>query len=129
MRDEIAESIQFSHPVEQAFAQILDFYGTPWEYEPKTFPLEWDETGNVTTAFSPDFYLPGEDMYIEITTLRPKLNRIKNKKMRLMAEHYPDVRIKLFKRSDVRNLMIKFGLYREAERIFGTDAQPKAYGQ
>ena len=55
-------SPQFSHPAEAAFAQILDYYGTRWEYEPETFPLEWDSEGNVTQAFSPDFYLPDEDI-------------------------------------------------------------------
>jgi hypothetical protein len=51
-------STKFVHPAEETFAQILDFYGIPWEYEPRTFPLEWGENGNVTEAFAPDFYLP-----------------------------------------------------------------------
>ena len=69
---------QFSHPTEEAFARILDFYGIEWSYEPRTFPLEWNEKGEVTTAFTPDFYLPSQDLYIELTTLRPKLTSIKN---------------------------------------------------
>jgi hypothetical protein len=48
----------FIHPIEEAFARILDFYGVDWEYEPRMFPLEWDKDGNVTVAFKPDFYLP-----------------------------------------------------------------------
>jgi hypothetical protein len=114
---------KFAHPVEEAFARILDFYGLQWQYEPRTFPLEWDEKGTVTEAFSPDFYLPEQDLYIELTTLRPQLATIKNRKMRRMQELYPDVHIKLFKRREMRDLMVKFGLYDQAEKIQGTQAQ------
>lgn len=113
----------FAHPAEEAFARILDFYGLQWVYEPRTFPLEWDSHGNITDAFTPDFYLPEQDLYIELTTLRPKLAQYKNRRMRRMAELYPEINIKLFKRKDLRNLMIKFGLLEEAERIAGTGPQ------
>ena len=62
----------FAHPAEEIFAQILDFYGIEWQYEPRTFPLEWDAEGRVAEAFSPDFYLPAQNLYIELTTLRTK---------------------------------------------------------
>jgi len=114
---------QFAHKIEEEFARILDYYGIVWEYEPRTFPLVWDEDGNVTTAFSPDFYLPGQNLYVELTTLRPKLIRHKNRKIRQMNELYPDINVKLFKRDDLRNLMIKFGLDGEAAPIVGTEAQ------
>jgi hypothetical protein len=114
---------EFSHPTEVMFAQVLDFYGIDWVYEPKTFPLEWDEQNNVTLAFTPDFYLPQQDVYIELTTLRPQLATIKNRKMRLMAKLYPEIKIKLFKRKEMRDLMIKYGLYHEAGKFNGTSAQ------
>jgi hypothetical protein len=81
-----------------------------WEYEPRTFPLEWDEAGNVITAFTPDFYLPQQDLYIELTTVRPSLSSLKNRKLRLLQERYPGVNVKLFKRRDIRRLLIKYGL-------------------
>jgi hypothetical protein len=117
------QDITFSHPAEEMFARVLDFYGITWEYEPKAFPLEKDETGRVTLAFTPDFYLPEQDLFIELTTLRPQLSTIKNKKMRLMAELYPDVNIKLLKRREIREMMVKYGLYDEASRIQGRKAQ------
>ncbi len=116
-------SPRFSHPAEEAFARILDFYGIEWEYEPRTFPLEWDAAGNVVEAFAPDFYLPQQDLYVELTTLRPQLSTRKNRKMRRMKELYPDINIKLFKRREMRDLMIKYGLEQEAARVRGTDAQ------
>ena len=123
MSRETSQNPQFAHEIEAEFAQILDYYGIEWQYEPRTFPLEWDEEGNVITAFSPDFYLPGQDLYVELTTLRPKLIRHKNRKLRQMSELYPEINIKLFKRDDLRNLMIKFGLDGHAAPIVGTDAQ------
>jgi hypoxanthine phosphoribosyltransferase len=114
---------KFSHPAEEAFSRIFDFYGLEWEYEPRTFPLEWDAAGNVTVAFRPDFYLPQQDLYVELTTLRPQLSNRKNRKLRRMNELYPEVNIKLFKRREMRDLMVKFGLYAEAEKIQGTEAQ------
>ena len=77
----------------------MDFYGVRWEYEPRTFPLEWDEQQNVTLAFTPDFYLPDQDLYIELTTLRPKLATFKNRKLSRI-ELYPEINIKLFKRRE-----------------------------
>lgn len=117
------QSPVFVHPAEESFARILDFYGINWQYEPRTFPLEWDPAGNVVEAFTPDFYLPQQDLYIELTTLRPKLSSHKNRKMRRMKELYPGVNIKLFKRREMRELMMKFGLVRESTQIQGTEAQ------
>jgi hypothetical protein len=113
----------FVHPVEEVFARILDFYGIEWQYEPRTFPLEWDDEGNVVEAFSPDFYLQEQNLYVELTVLRPKLTNKKNRKLKRLKELYPDVNVKLFKRRELRNMMIRFGLVDEAEQILGTDAQ------
>jgi hypothetical protein len=100
----------FSHPVEVEFARILDFYGIPWDYEPRTFVLQRDRSGNVTEGFSPDFYLPDQDLYIELTTMLPNQIRHKNRKLKRLRELYPDINIKLFKRGDIRNLLLKFGV-------------------
>jgi hypothetical protein len=116
---------QFAHEAEEPFARILDFYGIEWEYEPRTFPLEKDAEGNVVEAFAPDFYLPQQDLYIELTTLRPHLTTRKNRKLRLMKALYPEINVKLFKRADLRNLMVKYGLDQEARKIIGSDAQKR----
>lgn len=122
MSDETKSPV-FSHAIEAEFARILDYYGVRWEYEPRTFPLEWDENGAVTVAFSPDFYLPDQDLFVELTTMRPKLVTKKNRKLRRMKELYPEIDIQLWKRSDLRTLMIRFGLDDEAARLMGTEAQ------
>jgi hypothetical protein len=117
---------KFAHPAEETFARILDYYGIEWKYEPDTFPLDWDQQGRITEAFSPDFFLPQQNLYIELTTLRPQLITRKNHKIRKLRELYPDVNIKLFKRADLRDLMVKYGLDHEAEKISGTEAQKRA---
>ena len=116
------EAIPFSHPSEEAFARVLDFYQIQWEREPTTFPLEWDEEGHVITAFSPDFYLVSEDLYIELTTMKQSLVKKKNRKLRLLHELYPDVRCKLMYRKDVMNLAVKYGL-------FGDTREPSTEGE
>jgi len=123
VKKEDSQTIEFAHPIEAEFARILDFYSIEWAYEPRTFVLERDEEGNITEAFAPDFYLPGQDLYVELTTMRPKLITKKNRKLRRVRELYPDINIKLFKRSDLRDLMIKYGMDEHATAIIGTEAQ------
>ena len=86
-------SPNFVHPSEEVFSRILDFYGIQWEYEPRTFALETDEDGNVTEAFTPDFYLTEQDLYVELTTLRPQLSTKKNRKLKRLQELYAEVNI------------------------------------
>ena len=107
--------IKFSHPAEKAFAQILDFYQIEWQYEPTTFPLRWDDEGRVITAFSPDFYLIEEDLYIELTTMKQRLVTAKNHKLRLLRQLYPGVKCKLMYRKDIENMGIKYGLFGEQD--------------
>jgi len=89
---------------------VLDYYDVPWEYEPRTFVLEEDEKGRVTEAFTPDFYLPDQNLYVEITAMKQSLVTRKNRKLRKLRERYPDVRIKLFYRRDLERLAQHFHL-------------------
>ncbi|MGA9773008.1 MAG: hypothetical protein WBV94_28515 [Blastocatellia bacterium] len=100
--------VEFAHPSEEEFARILDFYQIAWHYEPRTFAIEWDDEGNFVNGFTPDFYLPQHDIYIELTTLKQKLVTAKNRKVRLLRQHYPEVNIKLLYRSDYHKLIEKF---------------------
>lgn len=115
---------RFAHESEAELARILDFYGVTWEYEPRTFPIEWDASGDVVECFSPDFYLPEEDAYIELTTLRQSLVRRKNRKLRRLRELYPMLNVKLLYARDFRALLVKYGRGEVADRLMGTDGQP-----
>ena len=104
-------------------ARILDFYAVRWEYEPDTFPILWNTDGDVVESFSPDFYLPDLDLYLEMTTLRQKLVRKKNRKLRRLRELYPSVEVKLFYARDFRALMLKYGRLALADAFSGTSGQ------
>jgi len=102
--------VRFAHNSERQFAKLLDFYGIEWEYEPRTFTLERDRVGNPVQAFTPDFFLPEHELYIEVTTLNQKLVTKKNRKARRLQELYPDVAIKVLYQRDYLQLLVKYGL-------------------
>jgi hypothetical protein len=101
---------QFNHPSERVFANLLDFYRIQWEYEPRSFPLQWDKDGNVIEAFTPDFYLPEFDLYVELTTMKQSLVTRKNRKIKLLRAIYPHIQIQVFYQKDFQDLIFKHGL-------------------
>jgi hypothetical protein len=105
-----SDTVQFAHASEQQFARLLDFYQIDWDYEPRSFDLDWDADGKVVRRFTPDFYLPQYDMYIEITTLNQKLVTKKNRKIRRLRELHPEINCKIFYQRDYLSLVKKYGL-------------------
>jgi hypothetical protein len=102
--------VEFAHESERQFARLLDFYDIEWEYEAQEFAVEWDDEGQAIKFFRPDFYLPGEGIFIEITTMNQKLVTKKNRKVRRLRELYPEVRCKIFYQRDYLHLLVKYGL-------------------
>jgi len=102
--------VRFAHNSERQFAKLLDFYDISWDYEPRTFTLEWDRDGRPSQAFTPDFFLPAYDLYIEITTLNQKLVTKKNRKARRLREQHPDIEIRVLYQRDYLHLLVKYGL-------------------
>ena len=101
---------RFANDAERECAKVLDYYGVPWEYEPRTFVLERGEGGRVAEAFTPDFYLPEQNLYVEITVMKQSLVTRKNRKLRKLRELYPDVNVELFYKRDVERLAQRFRL-------------------
>ena len=101
---------RFVNEAELEYAKILDYYGVPWMYEPHTFVLARDDDGRVTEAFTPDFYLPEQDLYLEVTVMKQSLVTRKNRKLRKLRQQYPEVKIKLFYERDFARLAARFGL-------------------
>ena len=101
---------RFANDAERECAKVLDFYRVPWSYEPHTFVLEQDEDGRIVQAFTPDFYLPEQDLFLEITVMKQRLVTRKNRKLRKLRQRYPDVRIKLFYKRDLERLAQHFRL-------------------
>ena len=98
----------FAHGVERQLARIFDELGLLWEYEPTTFVLERDRDGRVIEAFTPDFYLPEQDMYVECTTMRQSLTSRKNRKLRKLREQ--GVLVTVLYRRDFERLRERHGI-------------------
>jgi hypoxanthine phosphoribosyltransferase len=105
-----SEEPVFASDYELECAKILDYYGVPWQYEPRTFVLERDEQGRVVEAFTPDFYLPEQDLYLELTVMKQSLVTRKNRKLRKLRELYPDINVKLFYKRDIERLAQRYRL-------------------
>ncbi len=117
------DATRFAHASEAEMARILDFYAVRWDYEPTTFPILWNLEGDVVESFAPDFYLPDLEVFLEMTTLKQRLVRKKNRKLRRLRELYPDVKIKLFYARDFRAMMLKYGRLGLAASLSGTPGQ------
>lgn len=100
----------FAHHSEEMFANLLDFYRIAWEYEPRSFPIHTGPNGEALEAFTPDFYLPEFNLYVELTTMKQSLVTKKNRKVRLLRELYPELNIQVFYAKDLENLIFKYGL-------------------
>lgn len=102
--------MKFAHRSEQEFARLLDFYDIKWLYEPVSFDIAWDSKGNPVSRFTPDFYLPEFDLFIEITTMNQKLVTKKNRKLRMLQELYPEVKCKILYKKDFEGLLRKYNI-------------------
>lgn len=90
---------KFAHPAEEIFAKILNFYGVEWEYEPTTFALRIDEEGAIRKGFTPDFFIPEFNVYVEITVMsKPQKKR---KKISECMDVHPDINVVLMCKEDI----------------------------
>ena len=111
----------FAHPVEAELAQLFDAHGINWEYEPRTFVLARDEDGGVLEAFTPDFYLPDLDLYVECTVMRQSLTSRKRRKVRRARER-AGVQVEILFRRDFVRLAERWQLERLASAVEDTAA-------
>jgi hypoxanthine phosphoribosyltransferase len=122
----LAKETRFAHDSERRFARILDFYGVAWEYEPVEFALRWDEHGRPTSGFRPDFWLPAQRLFVELTTMNQPLVTKKNGKVRRLRQLYPEIRVKVLYQRDTLALLAKYGLVGDGLGLsrFGDIARP-----
>ncbi len=107
----------FANPSEEIFANLLNFYRIAWDYEPKSFPIQFDKDGRVLEAFTPDFYLPEFDLYVELTTMKQAHVTKKNHKVRMLRSLYPHINVQVFYQKDFKNLIFKHGLAPRAVEV------------
>lgn len=111
----VEKPVVYKNPSEEEFAKILNLYELKWEYEPRTFPIKWDAEGNIIQAFSPDFYLPDFDTYIELTIMNQKYTSVKKKKVELLKKLYPGININIVFKEDYHNLIKRFSTFGGAD--------------
>lgn len=105
-----AQVIQdFAHRAEADFAALLDFYRIKWEYEPVSFPLQRANDGRIVQMFTPDFYLPEQELFIELTTMKQSLITKKHSKIRRLKELHPEIKVMLLTRRDYHELLSQYG--------------------
>jgi hypothetical protein len=105
-----AARASFAHPSERLFATLLDLYDIRWSYEPVEFPLQWDALGNPTKGFRPDFYLPDQDLFVELTMADQRLVTRKNAKVRRMRDLYPELEVAIVYQRDLAGILERHGL-------------------
>ena len=98
----------FAHESEYDFAELLSLYGVKWIYEPISFPLKWGSDGSIKKMFTPDFYLPEHNLFLEITTMNQNLVTKKNKKIKLAKKLFPNVRFKIIYEYQYIELLNKY---------------------
>ena len=96
--------MKFAHYSEKIFSEHLDLFNIQWIYEPISFPLKWG-SGAIKMMFTPDFYLPELDVYVEITTMNQNLITKKQKKIKLANKLYPNYNFKLINESQYYNFL------------------------
>jgi hypothetical protein len=89
--------VPFRSTYEVRAARSFDRLGMRWEYEPKRFDLGGSYT------YLPDFYLPDEDMYVEVKGYYgPKSAET----MSRMFEAHPDVSVAILQRLQIEALEV-----------------------
>ena len=101
IRQDISKNIYFYSRWEANFARLLNYLKIKWKYEPKTFDLGLQK-------YTPDFYLPDSNEYIEVKNFLWKYSKERDKKFRKL---YPDIKLKLLLSNDYLKLQIKYAKF------------------
>ena len=99
MREDLGIAVRSSW--EANFARILNHLSIPWQYEPRSFPLDAD--GNKT--YTPDFFLPNQNCYVEI---KGRWIGDAKEKFLQFKEMYPDIKIVLINSNNYKYLVKYF---------------------
>jgi hypothetical protein len=98
IRSDIDSETYFFSRWEANYARILNLLGTDWIHQPKVFQLR-------SQNYTPDFYLPKRDSYVEIKNFLSDYSRKRDREFR---ELYPDTKLILILKSDYLKLQNKY---------------------
>ena len=98
IRKDISNEIYFYSRWEANIARLFNYLGIRWQHQPKIFNL-------VSQNYTPDFYLPDDDIYIEVKNFLWKYSKIRDRKFRKL---YPDIKLTLLLKKDYLELEKKY---------------------
>jgi hypothetical protein len=98
IREDISKTIYFYSRWEANIVRLFNYLNIEWIYQPKIFDL-------VSQNYTPDFYLPEYDTYIEVKNFLWKYSKIRDEKFRKL---YPDINLILLLKKDYLKLENKY---------------------
>ena len=100
IREDLGD-IYFYSRWEANFVRLLNFLDITWEYQPKTFNL-------MTQNYTPDFYLPQYDLYVEIKNFLSDYSAVRDQKFRQL---YPHLKLLLILKENYLKLQDSFAAH------------------
>lgn len=85
IRQDISPTINFYSRWEANIARLFTVLKIRWHYAPKSFDIGGQR-------YTPDFYLPDKDAYVEVKNFWWSYSKIRDQKFR---ERYPDIRLEV----------------------------------
>lgn len=101
IRSDISNAIYFYSRWEANMARLYTFSGVVWEYAPKTFDI-----GGQT--YTPDFYLPESDTYVEVKNFWGTYSRIRDTKFR---KAFPSIHLKVLLKDEYVQLEKRYAKF------------------
>jgi len=98
IRKDISKTIYFYSRWEANIVRLFNYSGIEWIYQPRTFDLG-------SQNYTPDFYLPEYNIYIEVKNFLWKYSKIRDRKFRKL---YPDTSLFLLLKKDYLKLENKY---------------------
>ncbi len=94
IRKDIDDKSYFFSRWEANMARLFNYQGIKWIHQPRSFDLK-------TQNYTPDFYLPDQDIYIEVKNFLSDYSKSRDDKFR---ELYPRLRLKMILKDEYMKL-------------------------
>ena len=101
IRNDISNSIYFYSRWEANIARLFNFLGIKWIHQPQSFNLN-------SQTYTPDFYLPDYNLYIEVKNFMWKYSKLRDEKFRKL---YPQIKLELILKEEYLRLEKQYARY------------------
>ncbi|TFG35908.1 MAG: hypothetical protein E4H47_00215 [Parcubacteria group bacterium] len=98
IRKDISKAIYFYSRWEANIARLFNYLGIKWVHQARIFDLG-------SQNYTPDFYLPAHNLYVEVKNFLWKYSEIRDRKFRAL---YPNIRLSLLLKKDYLKLENKY---------------------